>query len=343
MKRQELLNALQKTLAGTDTHSVAIEGAETFVFDKTFVRTYNDSISVSFPVKTGVTASVKAQELLKIVSKMSGEDIELVEKKNKLIIKDERTNVEMVSHEMEEIMTCIHDLKLEDIKKWKSLPEDFHKGLSLVLPSASRDISKGVLNGVFVTKAYMYTSDDFRVSRYSLDGAFDGEVIIPYNSCVEIVKLSDLEKFSINDSWIHFKNKDGAIFSSRLLGGTYPAVEIENMKAFKLKQVKPFTLPDDFANTVDRVSVLGNMSIGDESYVDVKMDSSKIVCSGSREIGSIEEVIKIKRGDMPEAHLKISCQYLQSILQVTKNFFVDEQFVVFVSDNFRHLMTTISE
>ena len=124
MKRVELINTLKKVLPGVEDKSI-IEGANSFFFDEKWVKTFNDSIAVSYPFETGLKCSVKAQEFFKVVSKIESEDVRMVLLEDgRLQLSAGKTVVKMASMEADTILKAVDNLSLLCLK-WETLPKDF--------------------------------------------------------------------------------------------------------------------------------------------------------------------------------------------------------------------------
>ena len=78
MKRIELLDALRKVMPGIGEKNILLEGADSFMFDGGWLKTYNDSISVSYPFNSGIKCLVKAQELFKLLNLLETDEVKIL-------------------------------------------------------------------------------------------------------------------------------------------------------------------------------------------------------------------------------------------------------------------------
>jgi hypothetical protein len=83
------------------------------VFDRGWLRSFNDTISVS--LKTGlpneVEGAVKARELYKVTSMMEGDTIRVAREKDALLIKNSRTTLKMSLMEDKQLGVLVDRLK----------------------------------------------------------------------------------------------------------------------------------------------------------------------------------------------------------------------------------------
>ena len=125
MKRKELLSVLEKVKSGIATKDI-VESMTYFMFSGKEVITYNDKISIQHPLKTDFKLFVKANDLYKIVSRLTDDDIILSEKKGKLNIKGRTINANLSTIFDKEVLTRVDNVRKSLKKaKWKKLPENF--------------------------------------------------------------------------------------------------------------------------------------------------------------------------------------------------------------------------
>ena len=73
IKRTDLLDHLRMVMPGVETGKSILEGADTFVFTHDGIFSYNDSISVSIPIDTGINGAVKSKEFFNLLSTIEHE------------------------------------------------------------------------------------------------------------------------------------------------------------------------------------------------------------------------------------------------------------------------------
>lgn len=333
--RNTLVNALKTVIPGIDQMGWLSQPTDHFLFEENWIRTHNDHIGISFPLETGIRGGIKAKEFLQILSKMEGESLDVSQTENQLIIKDDKTVLKMNLVEYD-----FPNIELS-IESWEVLPKEFLEGLRICLFSCSMDAFSDVLTGICVNKKEMLGTDNFRCSRFFLKEEMS-IFIIPGNSAKEILKLKNLTEYKLGESWIHFRNNEGVIFSSRLMTGEYPIESVDGLFE-KNQEGDSFFFPEDFEKTLDRVSILSFVSEEDgHQRVTIKNENGELVCVGEREIGRIEDRIKTNiKETFPE--IKISPQLLKAILKYTKEFTAKENAILFETATFQHLIAIFGE
>ena len=98
IQKKELLDILSKCMPGVETGKNSIEGANTFIFTRGNVFTFNDSISVTVPLKLSglmdeLEGVVSANEFYKIIQKMPKDEIEIESSEKSWYLKSGRSKI----------------------------------------------------------------------------------------------------------------------------------------------------------------------------------------------------------------------------------------------------------
>ena len=352
IKKSTLLEALNKVYptiekspdAWSQSDASFIEGGDSFIFDKTHVRTYSNSMSISFPLDTGFVCGVKAQELLKLLSKMKGDEIEIDLVKDELMVRDKKTVSMWKTVKYAAIMGHLENLNLAAVS-WKRISKDFLDALNACRFSASTNAGMGVMCGVYCGDNDVMTTDNYRASWYMLDAPIKHEFVLSTEVVRELIALDSITKYSFNDPWIHFSNATGVIFSVRSFAGKYPKKGIKEL--FADTSGKKYTLPDNFRETVERVSVLSFKDKDEKAiddFVELYTKNDKLVCRGERAFGRVEERLDANRNVFPKnIKLRMSCKYLLDMIDRYDRSFIlrDDGAVLFSTDKMKHLFNTL--
>lgn len=338
LDRMQLLAALKTVNPGIDGKAVFLEGSDAFIFDNEWIRTYNDYLSVSYPFISRVKCAIKAQEFYEVLLRMSGDNISLV-LSDKLVISDSVTTLSMALVE-EKVTGFINILGL-DTSEEHILPEDFLDAVDKCLFVASVDESYGALCGIYVNGCDVLSSDNFRVSWYKMSDKIL-PMLIPSKACGELIKIKEvmgkLSKYSVSNSWVHFKSADGVVFSSRLLAMDYPYDAIK--KYFIGDKGVEYTFPEGIEETLDRVGIMSTVENNFVEYIMLESDGETLVCESSRSSGTV--VDKIKAGNLPNMKLRLSPKFLKLILSTTHSFYLlGGKLLLFETDKFSHLISTV--
>jgi hypothetical protein len=346
MNRLELLAALKAVTPGLATGSSMVQGADTVVLSPGLVQTYNDHVSVTHPapVPKGMTAAIRAAEMVKVLEKMSGLDITAkITDKNKLELSDGRTTLSMTLVEAN-TADMIRTLDLEGLE-WLPLPKGFAKALALTAPGASRNPAHGVWAGVCVLADRLLSTDNFRASWADLDAPMVAEgfapFVLPAAAALRIAAMDGLESWAATPSWAHFMDRNGAVFSSRLLGGEFPVKGVLNL--FPEDAGKAWELPEALKPALERAAVMASPLDGGMDFVTVRRDGQDIVVVGERSAGSVTDRVPAGERGWPEgAAIRISPKYLLDIMGATRTFRMAGTMLAFEAPGFRHVTSTIN-
>jgi DNA polymerase III sliding clamp (beta) subunit (PCNA family) len=348
VERNELLKAATATIIGVDK-SGSPTGMDFLIFDKDWMRSFNDTLSISYQIQTGVEGAVKAHEFVKVLEKMEGETIKMTSEEGKILIKDSKTTLKMTKMEkdiLKHLREQLISLNTNDLK-WKPIPDGFSEGLEICLFSAGTEPELGQMAGVAFKGESIMTTDRFRITIATMKSPITSDFILPTETVGSLVQFGDeLKKISVTDSWIHFKDKGGLIISVRRLLGEYPydkMTEIFEKNFKKGNKIKTYTLPKGIERSIERTEVLaGSEKGGGMDLISLKRVGKNLIVRGKKEIGEVEDKIEWKDGkDFPEElELKLSPEFLEKIVKISKTFQLgpNNTTVLFKGENFKHLM-----
>jgi hypothetical protein len=348
MNRLELLAALKAVTPGLATGSSMVQGADTVVLSPGLVQTYNDHVSVTHPapVPEEITAAIKAAEMVKVLEKMAGLDITAkITDKNKLELSDGRTTLSMTLVEAN-TTDMIRSLDLEGLE-WLPLPKGFAKALALTAPGASRNPAHGVWAGVCILIDRLLSTDNFRASWADLEehmvrpGTPFAPFVLPAPAALRIAAMDGLESWAATPSWAHFMDKNGAVFSSRLLGGEFPVDGVLNL--FPEAVGETWELPEALKPALERAAVMASPLDSGMDFVTIRRDGQDIVVMGEQSAGSVTDRVPAGERGWPEgAAIRISPKYLLDIMGATRTFRMTGTMLAFEAPGFRHVTSTIS-
>lgn len=220
IEKTKILSILEKVKPGI-TRTEHIEAMSYFFFSGKDIITYNDKISIQHPFKTDFSLFVKASDLHKIISKLNSDIVTILEKDGKLNITCKKVKASLPTIMDKEVSDRIETISksLKNVK-WKTLPENFSKSISLCYFTASKQESDGTLTCVYVNEKNCVSSDNNRISHAVLTSDID-EMFIKASEVKNLIDTNPIE-YAITKAWLHFKNKDGCIFSIRKQDGKYP-------------------------------------------------------------------------------------------------------------------------
>jgi len=341
LNRKDLVNALGIVMPGVDNKGLAgITGGDSFVFDGQWIKTYNDSVAVSYPFETGISCTVKADKLYQSLNKMKGDEISLELGDNVLTVKCGITTLSAPVFEDSNVNQKIVDnLTLEGVE-WKDLPKGFIEGLKSSIFSVSSNTAYGSLCGVCFESSNILSSDNFRATWSIISEMVDG-FLLPSTSAKELLKLNGLEKYFVTDSWVHFMSDKGVIFSVRLWSNDFPVDRIKEL--FPTKEIgSKYIFPEELVESINRVSNLSYEDDGFNAYggsVKLTRVKDNLIVKGEKGGFKIEDKIKIDKKTFPaKFDVMLPYESLKDILNRTREFYLCENFIYFEMENFKHIM-----
>lgn len=353
MKKTDLVTAMKATMIGVEKSTKTL-GMDFIVFDSDWLRSFRDDISVSYPLTTELQCAVKAEELFKIISKISGEEIDMGIEEDKFVLTDGKTVLKfrtLQTEQLEQILTRIDALQTNDLE-WYLLPTNFMDGLNHCICSAGTETSLNEMAGIYISENKMFSTDNFRISTFTMNGMVISPFTIPTKSVDNLLKLNtEFISIALTKGWIHLSNKEGAIFSARLLSGKYPVDgigEIFTQMEFE-KSKEQYILPDGLEKSLDLVDIMagtGEDILESITQVILNYKDGNLIISASRDIGEIIDIIPWPKDNMPtNMTLKMSPDFLRKILGITKVFKVSptKKSVLFSGKNFSHLQVATIE
>jgi len=296
INRVELLKALEAVKPGLSNKEF-IEQATSFAFTKGRVVTYNDEISVSYPIAgLDIEGAIKADELYALLNKI------------KVRQKDEPDTVTLTVNGNEVLLTAGKHLKagftlqsevklplnevISHIGDWVDLPTDFIQGLSFVKGSVAKHaFNRPMLTGIHINSAgFVEASDSYRLTVYNFDNELGINTFgLPSSSVPDVIQFNPTE-VAEGRGWIHFKTAAGAIMSCRIFQDDYP-----DTAALRAVEGTVITFPEIMDEVIERAAVFAARDSEFAETVHISVTGSKIVVQSKMETGGeFEESIRFK-------------------------------------------------
>lgn len=287
-----------------------------------------ESVVIRYPFRFDKSFSVKANDIYEFFDSLKGGDTDIdinIDSENRLSFsnnKNTEAGFSIVDFDM-----SVYPLSPQ---KYNTLPKEFIDALRLCSFSAATDSTLGLLTCLNVTKGAIYSSDNFRVSKYVFAKPIKDEFLISLSVAKNLLKFTPV-KLATDDNWLHFMLDSGAIFSCRKAMGTYPGVE----DLLAVESENRFELPKELATAVKSVEFMSDSENVYERFVTVTMEKDKIVVSAENERGYVDFLIN---GEFPEFTFKIHPVFLYEILEKVNTITIGEDKALFEIDNFKHVM-----
>jgi hypothetical protein len=350
MKRLELVNALKAIMPGIDRQEI-MTGTDSVVFENDWIRSFNEEVSVAYPFESKLLCAVRAEELYKVLNKMTDDEIKLTlaEDETHLIAEGKKTKLKMRAlEETERIRRRMNVLGLDKLSP-EDVPKDLMEGIELCSYSASKDSTLGVMNSVAVKEDMIAATDNYRIATYLMEEKIENDFILPLPLVINLLKFVEtIEQLQVTSSWIHFVTDKDTIISSRRYAGDFPWARVRQV-AFGLfeGEKETYTLPEGLEESLGRAEILSSSEQADYvEYVTLSQEKDTLLIRGKRSVGEIEENIPWGKAQMPSnIRLLISPDFLRKILPITRDFSLDSQnkIALFHTEKFNNFMVVMIE
>lgn len=248
MRKDELLNALIAVKPGVAKREIT-ESMTYFFFTGEHVVTYNDIISIQYPLKTEFTTFVKAQQFFDVVSKVKTDTIQFDLTDGKLNMKAGKIRSSFATIEDAEFISTMDSvIKSTEGLKFKKIKEDFIDAIRMCSFVASSNESDRTITSVHVENKIVSATDNARIALSTISTKME-RMLIKASEIKSIVDISPVS-YAISKSWIHFKGESDCLFSIRSIKGTFPEVA----PFFKFEGTK-IELPSAILDGLDLASI----------------------------------------------------------------------------------------
>lgn len=353
VKRNDFLNALRlvKPGAGRKTDNIPHDPFHLVLFDKGWIRTMNETLSVSCKFETGIQGGLPFDHLYTALKMMKSDDLSISSDKSQAVFRCGFSEIALnlidgntLSDSTLSGFNMKEAINLDDMK-WQPAPKNLLDGLKLSLLSAE-DTDFGRLAGIVITENLILSCDNYRISMYEMDDRLAGELIRIRTSTVKVlIKMKEsYEHVSASEKWLHLKNDSLVVSLKQLPIVDYPLDDVLN--AFNAKyHPEVYKLPTNLGQYIDRAEVLAGIGEGEMSFsaqISFKSEDGKLVITGKNGAGSLSSKIPWS-GIMPK--LTIDPHTLRELLKLTQSFKIgtDRQFVEFQIPNFKFVMIGMAE
>lgn len=318
ISKSNLLKALTIVKPGLASKEL-LEQTTSFAFAEGRVVTYNDEISISHPLsEVDFEGAVNAKELYGLLSKIEKDEIEIEVDGEQLLIQAGRVKAGLTLEEEVKLPLKTLPEKMGKI----SNPTRFKALLSFAMQTCSKDPAAPKLSCVSLQEnGVIVGGDNYRLIYCQGDPLPVKDFLLPATSAVEIVKTDPLF-VQLEKGWVHFKNEEGTVVSSRRIEDDYISQDqLDGVLKFDKKGEIEF--PTRITTILERVSLFAKGDALDE-LVEVVIDNGKMMLRAeAQETGSwVEEKASISFDG--KLSFLITPSLFTDILQVTRTSIVDK-------------------
>jgi len=284
INRELFLSQLESTGPALSVKEV-VEQSSCFVFRKGRVFTFNDEMACSCRCELkGVEVAVQGRPLIDILRKLPEERIGIEIGDGKFIVKGKRRKASIRMEE--EILMGIEAVNIPKAKSssWKELPVEFCDAVESVCPCASKNESTFSLTCVHVSPKWIEACDNFQISRYPLKTGLKGSLLVRHEA-IRHVGESVMNKWAVDNGWIHFRNDEKLTISCRQYLEEFP-----DLTHLIKTSGDSITLPKSLTEASSRAEIF---TVGNETDdIQISLMSGKIKVSGEGSGGTFTEILK---------------------------------------------------
>lgn len=295
VNRAHLLQQLEIVQAGLAPREI-VEQSNSFVFVNGEVCTYNDDVAcrAQSPAGKDVTGAVRSGPLLKLLGKMTEDDLDLDVDDGELVVSAGRRK--QTRFRMDAAVTLpIDKIPVPKDKAWKPVPEDFGDAVGMVESCAGTDESKFITLCINIHPKWLEASDNLQVIRYRIETGLPEATLVKRDSLRHVTGLGVTE-FAMTDNWIHFRNKTVQMACRRFVDPYPSAKATEILKRENAGAV--VVLPKSLGDAADRAEVFSGED-ADNNQVDVELRPGKVRVTGSGASGRHQEILEAQYDGEP--------------------------------------------
>jgi len=328
IEKNKLIKAMEPVRPGLASKEM-IEQSTSFCFKDGNIITFNDDISVSFPIPElkELTGAINANEFYNFVKKINVDEIALEITENEIQLKAGRSRVGLKLQT--EVVLPLGEIG--KIKKWTKLPDNFAVAINFCMNAASRNMTEAKLTCVHINEDIVEASDRFRIAHYKMsDKVQIDKFLIPANTCAKLVKIFPSE-IAAGEGWVHFKDDNKAVISCRIFDEEFP-----NTAPHMKTKGKELTFPKQTLQLLERAGIFAKRDYSLDESVSISVKDGKMQVKAESEAGWYKEVVKIEyKGD--DIEFKITPSLLKGIITETNTGIIDSNKIVFSGENWKYL------
>jgi hypothetical protein len=287
VNKNDFLDILKKLNYAVSSKNI-IEEFKCVFFDTKNIIASNGKIIISHPFKIDFTCVVYLEKILKYLEKVKSKEINITYKDNKLIIKENNTELQLLN-----VSDNNELFKIQQVEKWNDLPDNFYEGLKFSLFSTTSELNftHPYINYIIFDDNKLFSTNNLKLSQYKLSQKV-GKFCI-YNSLVIVLlEIPDIKQFSILENQIVFKTENNLLIYCSSKNMEFPDYE------------SLLTLPKDFIE-IDFLNCL-NDSISfcdifntdlhnNDKNIMIKIEQDNLLCYTQTEQGRIEYKFKLDK------------------------------------------------
>ncbi len=302
-----------------------VPGMSRFIFTGSDIATFNGGVCVHHPIETSFNCSINADEFTRIINKLTTKTIKLKEVDGHLTLTSgkvrakfsTKADIDAVDKQIESIFNEISGLNDD---AWKEMDKEFRVGVSLVIPSASKNRQKGTQCSLHVYDHWLICSDGKRLAVYELESPPD-PFLVDASEISSIIKSDvDIGWYAITESWVHLQNSENVVFSIRRRSGEFPYDSLfDIIENFPTDAT--IKLPDEFRTAIDITSTFTE----EDGKIDITINSKEMLCVGKAVTGEAAYPLDLSGYEGEEFTFPVNQSWIAEVLKNKAEMMVDKE------------------
>lgn len=330
VNRTEFIKALKAVQPGVSKKDL-IEQSDNLIFKDGFVMSFNDEVAVYHPMELGITGAVKADELMKILGRIKSEEINVEIKDSEFVIST-KSSMSGISFSPE-IKVPFDEFAPPE--KMMKVNDGFMTGLTACASVACHDYTEPLLRYICIKGGVMYASDSYRAIRHS-SGIKSKELFYVQSSIVSGLESFRPVAMAKKDSWLYFKNSEGALFCTRTIEEeSFPVTDEMFTKTGKV-----VPLPEEISEAVESAEVFTSQR-KEEASVSVRIKDGTMILKGEGEYGWFKQKFKIESKE--QMSFEVSPEVLREAVRMGNSLMLCQDSVIIATESFIYVAGLMGE
>ena len=338
LNRKDFCKALERVNPARDKGTGVVADEYTnFMLTHECIAGYNGIYLLYVPFELEIDPEIKIWspfEILGMIKGMKGDTINF-----SLLSDKEGATIKLSSKtERAKLNVILDDNKpFKPPNDFEDLPDNFLDGLKMCQFSASKNDPQLFLNCIGSIGNILISGDDTRFSKFELSGEME-RVLIPATYVSDILSLKP-NRYALDDHFLYLTNKKAEYAAMNLVNDTYPK---DLLNDFELEDYVSIELPDEMTTALEAVSVVAEGDSDVNKWCTVKVSPRGILCMCKNDKGEFEKKISCSIDIDNTIEFSINPILAVQILKKTKEVLVAKDRILFVADNFAHVMAFFS-
>lgn len=329
MKANELLAKLEAVDIARSIKEFEEQSSD-FVFDKGHIICFNGDILASVPSGLDIQGAVSGSLLLNYLTKAGETELTLKGTDGFLEIKGKNQKAKI---EMDETIRLPYGL-VDNLPKWKKLPEGYIEHLSQAAACTTRDEAKFDQTCVSINKQNIQATDGNQLIHIKAKLDID-PCLVRYEG-LSILRKYEFVRYTQTDKWLFFGTKNKFKLACR----TFINEDYVSFAALLKTKGTKFTFPKALVGALDRANLFTKYGVHGDGNIRIDIKDKKIRISGRGDKGTFQEVQANKGYKGPERSFYIKAHLLKLVIQKYEKGEVSGTLIKITGPNFIYIVST---